>query len=88
MKAPTMTPLLTELEAAKMLQTSTRSVRKARQAGDLTHVQIGRLVRYRIEDVHDFVTRATVANDRVPTRHARAPKTGDLRGFTQRNDAR
>ena len=55
--------LLTEPELADMLKTSQRSVRKARQSGALPYVRFGRLVRYRLDDVVEFLEAATVANE-------------------------
>lgn len=68
--------LMTEPELAKMLKTSERSLRNARQSGDLTYIQIGRLIRYRIEDVTAFLNRATIANDPIePTSRISRPRT-------------
>ena len=85
-----MKPLLTEQEAADILQTSPRSIRKARQAGRLPHVQIGRLVRYRVEDIEGFIARSVVSNDRALTTNSVAARTGSGRvmSFTQRNAQR
>ncbi|WP_298190566.1 helix-turn-helix domain-containing protein [Novosphingobium sp.] len=60
--------VLTEPELAKMLHTSQRSLRNARLGGGLPYVKIGRLIRYRIEDVTAFLDRATIANEQhAPT---------------------
>lgn len=82
-----MTPLLTEEEAAKLVQTSTRTIRKARAEGSLPHVKIGRLVRYRLEDIGDFIARCTVSNDRSSTSHSSASsaRRSEIIGFSQRN---
>lgn len=47
--------LLTEAEAAERLNLCQRTLRKARQSGQLHYVAIGRAVRYTIEDLESFV---------------------------------
>ena len=81
--------LLTEPELADMLKTSQRSIRKARQSGALPYIRLGRLVRYRLNDVVEFLEAATVANEngdvvshRSPPSGRRAPK---VVGFLERN---
>ena len=85
-----MTPLLTEGEAADMMQMSGRSIRKARQTGKLPYVQLGRLVRYRVEDLQTFIERCTVANDPAVTRNSgsRCAAPGQVVPFTSRNARR
>lgn len=47
-----MTPiLLTEKEAAQRLSLCTRTLRKARQDGELPYILIGRAVRYAVADL-------------------------------------
>lgn len=52
MKAPI---LLTEVEAAERLNLCQRTLRKARQSGQLHYIAIGRSVRYTIDDLESFV---------------------------------
>lgn len=53
-----MTPiLLTEAEAAKRLSLCTRTLRKARQDGQLPYILIGRAVRYTIADLESYIER-------------------------------
>jgi len=80
--------LLTEAEAARVLRLHPRTLRKARNSGSLTHIRIGRSVRYTIGDLNAFLAAATVANDVVPlpTRRssAVARKPAAMRTFTER----
>lgn len=48
-------PLLTEAEAAALLKICPRTLRKARQAGQLPWVQIGRKVLYAESDLAQFI---------------------------------
>lgn len=68
-------PLLTERQAAAILQLSPRTLRIARQRGELTYQQFGRSIRYTAAEVEGFVIRATVANDRSPTKSTRCVRT-------------
>lgn len=84
-------PLITEPELAKFLKTSQRSIRNARQSGALSFILIGRLVRYRIEDVNVFLASAVVTND-VPdnvtvnvTASPRSKRNGKVIGFLEKN---
>lgn len=52
-----MTALLTELQAADQLALCPRTLRKARQRGDLPYVLIGRAVRYTPDDLQAFIDR-------------------------------
>lgn len=83
-----MEQLLTENELAEMFKISTRSLRKARQNGSLPHVRLGRLVRYRVEDVQAFVAGAVVANDWKPTNRSTACPSGGggIIGFVERQE--
>ncbi|WP_225009421.1 helix-turn-helix domain-containing protein [Novosphingobium percolationis] len=79
--------LLTEAEVAKVLRISPRALRSARAAGELQHVKIGRLIRYRQEHVESFIRQATV---QAPGRAARVPsvvrgRRQPVRTFTARN---
>jgi excisionase family DNA binding protein len=47
--------LLTESEAAKRLAVSPRTLRKARQTGNLHYVAIGRSIRYTLSDLESFI---------------------------------
>ncbi|RVU07151.1 DNA-binding protein [Novosphingobium umbonatum] len=55
--------LLTEKQTADLLNISPRSVRNARTNGSLPYVKIGRLVRYRREDINALIDNAVVANE-------------------------
>ena len=85
-----MQQLMTENEIAEMLQMSARSIRKARQTGALPYVRLGRLVRYRVEDVQEFVANAVVANDHVSTSNmsVRRSSQGRVVGFLERQERR
>jgi excisionase family DNA binding protein len=50
-------PLLTTDQVADLLQISRRSVERLEESGQLLSVRIGRLVRYRSEDVDAFISR-------------------------------
>ncbi|TAJ73015.1 MAG: DNA-binding protein [Sphingobium sp.] len=53
-----MTPiLLTEKEAAQRLSLCTRTLRKARQDGELPYILIGRAVRYAVADLESYIER-------------------------------
>ncbi len=59
-------PLLNEKQAAELLGTTpgTLSVwRCVRRYPELRYVKIGRSVRYRVEDLQDFISRRTVGAD-------------------------
>jgi len=85
-------PLLTERDAAKLLNISPRSVKNARMSGVLPFIKIGRLVRYRREDIFSSLNvfrngqiaaevgrRRTVAN---------AFRASGIRTFTEQNAGR
>lgn len=48
-------PLLTVDDVAKFIGSSTKTVRRLIETGDLTHVRIGRLVRVHPTDLERFV---------------------------------
>jgi len=48
-------PLLTEREAARILNVCPRTVYSLRDAGKLSCVKFGRSVRYRIEELERFI---------------------------------
>jgi len=52
-----MSTILTKNEVAKYLQISERQIDYLRQAGELPYVKIGRSVRFRLEDVEEFLKR-------------------------------
>ena len=84
-----MQQLMTENDIAEMLQMSPRAIRKARQNGSLPFVRLGRLVRYRVEDVQKFVADAIVANDYQPTSNATALRNQNrIIGFIERQERR
>jgi excisionase family DNA binding protein len=80
--------LLTESEAARVLRLHPRTLRKARSSGSLTHIRLGRSIRYTIADLNAFLAAATVANDvePLPTRRSSlaARKPAAVRTFTER----
>lgn len=47
--------LFTETEAAEAMKLCTRTLRKARQAGQLTYILHGRAVRYTLADLNSFI---------------------------------
>lgn len=81
--------LLTEPEVAQILRMSQRSVRNARLRGDLPHLRIGRLVRYRADDLEGFLTAASLATAGIRTKHEhtrrrmRAQSRPQIRPFSQ-----
>lgn len=83
--------LLTESEAAERLSVCPRTLRKARQEGELRFVLIGRAVRYTIDDLESFVDRHRKVNQPCPDprpapRSTRRQRKGaDIIPFTARN---
>lgn len=67
--------LLTEVEAAEALRIRPRTLRKCRQSGEIAFIRFGRSIRYSAAEVNEFVGRATVANDRSPTKSTRRVPT-------------
>ncbi len=65
--------LFTEQEAAAQLRLSTRTLRKARQAGELNFVQYGGSIRYSPADLARFVERNRVC----PSTNAKARRSGN-----------
>lgn len=63
--------LLTEAEAAEALKVRPRTLRGCRQNGEIAFIQLGRSIRYTALQVNEFINRATVANDRSPTKSTR-----------------
>ncbi|WP_103727614.1 helix-turn-helix domain-containing protein [Novosphingobium sp. HII-3] len=66
---------MTEGEAAAALQICPRTLRKARQQGDLSFVRIGRNVRYSQSDIEQFIERSRECH----STSARAPRSGSTR---------
>ena len=50
-------PLLTKDQVAELLQVSRRTVERMEETGELEPVRIGRMVRYRPEDIDAFIGR-------------------------------
>ncbi len=50
-------PLLTKDQVADLLQVSRRTVERMEENGELQPVRIGRIVRYRPEDIEAFIGR-------------------------------
>lgn len=67
--------LLTEAEAAEALRIRSRTLRRCRQSGEIAFIQFGRSIRYTATEVNEFIGRATVANDRSPTKSTRRVPT-------------
>lgn len=53
--------LLTVREVARLLAVSERLVQSLAQRGDLQAIRVGRLLRFRLEDVETFVTRGATS---------------------------
>lgn len=67
--------LLTESEAAHSLQVCAKTLRKARQQGELSFVRIGRNVRYSESDLAQFIERSR----ECLSTNAPARRTGNTR---------
>lgn len=86
--------LLTEAEAAERLRVCTRTLRKARHAGLLHYVLIGRTIRYTLADLESYIERLRQVQPacriKEPTRRTSQPsrKAGEIVPFTQRNARR
>ena len=87
--------LLTETEAAECLRVCTRTLRKARQAGQLHYILIGRAVRYTLPDLESYIEQLRqvqpVCPPTQPTRRRSVPKQsgrGVIVPFTERNPRR
>ncbi|MCB5423930.1 helix-turn-helix domain-containing protein [Altererythrobacter sp. CC-YST694] len=86
--------LLTEAEAAAALRLSPRTLRKARQAGLLHYVLIGRSVRYTMDDLESYVASLRQVQQPCPPNRptARSSKPSKRSGvivpFTVRNTRR
>lgn len=83
--------LLTEIEAARRLSLSTRTLRKARSEGKLRYVLIGRAVRYTDDDLKTFIDSLRTVQPACPpkpqpTRSTRSVrKSAKIIPFTDRN---
>lgn len=83
--------LFTENEAAERLRVCTRTLRKARHAGLLHYVLIGRAIRYTLPDLESYVDRLRQVQPaclpKEPTRRISHPsrKGGEIVPFTERN---
>lgn len=86
--------LLTEAEAAERLRVCTRTLRKARHAGLLHYVLIGRAIRYTLPDLESYIECLRqvqpVCPTKEPTRRTARPsrKGGEIVPFTVRNARR
>ncbi|WP_313800941.1 helix-turn-helix domain-containing protein [Sphingobium sp.] len=87
--------LLTETEAAECLRVCTRTLRKARQAGQLHYILIGRAVRYTLADLESYVEQLRQVQPACPptqpTRRISVPRQsarGVIVPFTERNPRR
>ncbi len=55
--------LLTELQAAKKLNLSSKTLSKVRKRGEIHFVQVGRSIRYDVQSIIDWIMRSkTVAS--------------------------
>lgn len=88
--------LLTEHEAAGRLRISARTLRRARQEGQLHYVLIGRAVRYTLTDLESFVDRLRKVEPKCPAQgHSRPPlpkpkrssQGAEIVPFSRRNTA-
>ena len=82
-----MIPLIPEPEAAERLHTCTKTLRRARQAGQLHFVKIGKTICYTEQDLADFIdSQRQCAAPSAPRRPpAAAPRsTGKVVPFSQR----
>lgn len=52
-------PLLTRAQAAEILNVPERNVKSLQQAGELTPTYVGRLVRYRPEEIDRYIEEHT-----------------------------
>lgn len=72
------TPLFTEAQAAAHLSLCPRTLRKAREAGDLTYVLFGRAIRYTLADLEAFIdsrrTRSTPCTQPSPIKTKAQPR--------------
>lgn len=86
--------LLTEAEAADRLRVCTRTLRKARHAGLLHYVLIGRAIRYTVSDLESYIERLRQVQPtcppKEPTRRISQPsrKSGEIVSFTERRPRR
>lgn len=86
--------LFTEVEAAERLHLSTRTLRKARQSGQLHYVLIGRAIRYTLADLESYIERLRQMEPACPpsrpTHRSIAPsgRQGVIVPFTERNARR
>ena len=69
-----MTPLIPEPEAAARLHTCTKTLRRARQQGQLHFVKIGKTICYTEQDLADFIDRQRQCAAPPPARRGPAPK--------------
>lgn len=85
-----MTPLLlTEEQAAAQLAVCPRTLRKARQQGDLRYVLIGRAVRYTMPDLQAYVESLSRKEEPCPKAQTPPPRrnqrrSGQIVPFTAR----
>lgn len=66
-RTDTTSNLLTETEVAKILNVSPETLQRWRSTRltNLTYIKVGRLVRYRIEDINAFITANANINNNV-----------------------
>jgi hypothetical protein len=69
-----MTTLIPEPEAAQRLHTCTKTLRRARQQGQLHFVKIGKVICYTEQDLADFIDRQRQCAAPRPPRRDPAPK--------------
>ena len=83
----TIPALLTEAEAAEALRLCARTLRKARDAGQLSWVQLGRKVLYTESDLATFIERHAMTSTPAiskPPKPAKQAPGGNIVPFSQR----
>jgi len=80
-----MNTILTKSEVAKYLQVSERKIDYLRQAGQLLCVKIGRSVRFRLEDVEEFVRNGLTVSTETKSPQAIAEPMGECRFQARQN---
>jgi len=81
----TMAEILTKNEVAKYLQVSERKIDYLRQAGKLPCSKIGRSVRFRLQDVEEFVKEHLIVSTETKSPQAIAEPMGECRFQARQN---
>ena len=80
-----MAKILTKSEVAKYLQISERKIDYLRQAGQLLCVKIGRNVRFRLEDVEEFVRNGLTVSTETKSPQTVSEPMGECRFQAHQN---